>query len=56
MMREYNDYCKSNKEKNFDFNYWLENKLTFYDIDIILSNQSTDKEQQKFKMEYQNFK
>lgn len=44
---------KSNKEKNFDFNYWLEHKLTFYDIDRILSNQSTDKEQQKFKMEYQ---
>ena len=44
---------KNNKEKIFDFNYWLEHKLTFYDIEKILNNESIDKEQQKFKIEYQ---
>lgn len=44
---------KSNKEKIFDFNYWLEHKLAFYDIEKILNNESIDKEQQKFKIEYQ---
>lgn len=44
---------KSNREEIFDFNYWLEHNLTLYDIERILNNQSIDKEQQKFKIEYQ---
>ncbi|WP_436874875.1 hypothetical protein [Mammaliicoccus lentus] len=44
---------KSNREEIFDFNYWLEHNLTLYDIERILNTQSIDKEQQKFKIEYQ---
>ncbi|GAB1613238.1 hypothetical protein HB162lentus_18830 [Mammaliicoccus lentus] len=44
---------KSNREEIFDFNYWLEHNLSFYDIERILNYQSIDKEQQKFKIEYQ---
>lgn len=44
---------KSNREEIFDFKYWLEHNLTLYDIERILNTQSIDKEQQKFKLEYQ---
>lgn len=44
---------KSNREEIFDFSYWLEHNLTLYDIERILNTRSIDKEQQKFKIEYQ---
>ncbi|MES3713902.1 hypothetical protein ABC762_10070 [Staphylococcus ureilyticus] len=43
----------NNNEKAFDFSYWLENKLTYEDVDEILNSQSTDERQNKFKEEYQ---